>query len=164
MTKLKPAEIFLIPEINFVKFKPPRISTIMVIDSWLNIDIYSPVVGWTLLVGVIFLPLYLFNSVQASVPCPDGSYIFANYLSFIPYHNTINYIFSNRTSRLPVLFVFGREEVEVRECEAAFRQAFQSTEDHVLVLYDTVYVHCVGKGLKDLWIHSSTCVQCIGNS
>ena len=49
-----------------------------------------------------------------------------------------------RTWRLPVLYVFGREEVRMGECVEAFRELFPDRESRVLVLYDTVYAHCMG--------------------
>ena len=50
-----------------------------------------------------------------------------------------------RTKRLPVLYVFGREQVCPEECVAALRGAFPDQEEHVLVLYDVVYAHCMGE-------------------
>lgn len=52
-----------------------------------------------------------------------------------------------RTRRLPVLFVFGKEKIEVRDCERAFRETFphpQAQQEHVLLMYDTVFSHAVG--------------------
>ena len=44
-----------------------------------------------------------------------------------------------------MLFVFGKEWVEVGDCARAFRGTFPATDAHVLVMYDTVYAHCIGK-------------------
>ena len=44
-----------------------------------------------------------------------------------------------------MLYVFGREEVRVGECVEAFRDLFPDRESRVLVLYETVYAHCIGK-------------------
>lgn len=49
-----------------------------------------------------------------------------------------------RTQRLPVLYVFGREEVRMEECEKAFRELFPDLLTPVVILYDTVYHHCIG--------------------
>ena len=51
-----------------------------------------------------------------------------------------------RTRRLPVLFVFGKEEVDVEDCERAFRETFAADDEHILVLYDTLYSHCISEG------------------
>ena len=44
-----------------------------------------------------------------------------------------------------MVYVFGREEVRMAECVEAFRQLFPDPEARVLVLYDTVYSHCMGE-------------------
>ena len=44
-----------------------------------------------------------------------------------------------------MLYVFGREQVCPEECVAALRGAFPDQEEHVLVLYDVVYAHCMGE-------------------
>ena len=35
--------------------------------------------------------------------------------------------------------------MDVRDCECSFRGTFKSLDEHILVLYDTVYSHYVGK-------------------
>ena len=50
-----------------------------------------------------------------------------------------------RTKRLPVLYVFGQEELSPEECAAAFREAFPDQEEHIIVFYDVVYTHCLGE-------------------
>lgn len=43
---------------------------------------------------------------------------------------------------MPVLYVFGKEEVRIEECVGKFRELFPDRESSwVLVLYDTVYSH-----------------------
>ncbi len=49
-----------------------------------------------------------------------------------------------RTRRLPVLYIFGREEIDLVDCKRAFKETFPASDAHVLVLYDTVYFHCIG--------------------
>ena len=50
-----------------------------------------------------------------------------------------------RTRRLPVLFIFGKEVVDVRDCERCLRNTIATGgEEHVLVMLDTVYSHCTG--------------------
>lgn len=41
--------------------------------------------------------------------------------------------------------MFGKEDIEVEDCECAFRDIFVAKDEHILVLYDTVYSHCIGK-------------------
>ena len=50
-----------------------------------------------------------------------------------------------RTRSLPVLYVFGHEGVNTPECVEAFRHLFQDRTTHILVMYDTVYAHCMGE-------------------
>ena len=50
-----------------------------------------------------------------------------------------------RTKRLPVLYVFGQEEVSPEACAAAFGEAFPDPEEHVIVFCDVVYTHCMGE-------------------
>ncbi|CAI8016030.1 2-(3-amino-3-carboxypropyl)histidine synthase subunit 2 [Geodia barretti] len=55
-----------------------------------------------------------------------------------------------QTERLPVLYVFGREEVKMEECERAFRELFPDPMTSVLILYDTVYHHCIAELMERL--------------
>lgn len=48
-----------------------------------------------------------------------------------------------QTKRLPLLYIFGAEEIDTDNCVAAFRSLFPAREDHILVLYDTVFYHCI---------------------
>ena len=50
-----------------------------------------------------------------------------------------------RTRRLPVLYVFGRERVDVLHCVAAFRELYTDRETDILVLYNTAYFHSIGR-------------------
>ena len=50
-----------------------------------------------------------------------------------------------RTKRLPVLYVFGVEDIDVESCVTAFRELFPARDSRVLVLYDTPYTHYVGE-------------------
>lgn len=59
-------------------------------------------------------------------------------------HTTTDSNSSCRTQRLPVLYVFGKEEMRVEECVGKFRELFPERESSwVLILYDTVYSHCI---------------------
>jgi len=44
-----------------------------------------------------------------------------------------------------VLFVFGREEVNIESCGRSFREAFTSVDQNVLVLSATPYQHSLGE-------------------
>ena len=44
-----------------------------------------------------------------------------------------------------MLYVFGRETVDVLHCVTVFRELYPDRQADILVLYDTVYAHCVGK-------------------
>ena len=56
------------------------------------------------------------------------------------------------------MYVFGREEVRVGECVEAFRELFPGRESRVLVLYDTIYAHCIGKSLACMVINWVTVI------
>lgn len=43
-----------------------------------------------------------------------------------------------------MLYVFGREEVRLEECVEAFKTFFPDRLSHVIILYDTIYHHCIG--------------------
>lgn len=45
-----------------------------------------------------------------------------------------------------MLFIFGKEDLDVTDCERGFRETFASAaEEHVLVMFDTVYAHAIGE-------------------
>ena len=44
-----------------------------------------------------------------------------------------------------MLYVFGQESVDVLHCVAAFRELYTDRETDILVLYNTVYFHCIGR-------------------
>ncbi|XP_032231590.1 2-(3-amino-3-carboxypropyl)histidine synthase subunit 2 [Nematostella vectensis] len=50
----------------------------------------------------------------------------------------------SQTKRLPVLYVFGKNPINVIECSQHFRQLYPDTGIRVLVFYDVVYNHCIG--------------------
>ncbi|XP_060081378.1 2-(3-amino-3-carboxypropyl)histidine synthase subunit 2-like [Ylistrum balloti] len=49
------------------------------------------------------------------------------------------------TQRLPVLYVFGRSQMEVADCEEKFRGWFHDTTSPIVLLYGTVYSHAIDK-------------------
>ncbi|CAG8645487.1 9803_t:CDS:10 [Paraglomus brasilianum] len=50
----------------------------------------------------------------------------------------------SRTTRLPVLYVFGKKTIDVSHCHEAFNQLFgHNKEQPILVMYDVMYAHCI---------------------
>lgn len=47
----------------------------------------------------------------------------------------------SRTSRLPVLYVFGKQPVDVEDLVEAFKGFFSELSQPVLILYDVIYAH-----------------------
>ncbi|XP_013405912.1 2-(3-amino-3-carboxypropyl)histidine synthase subunit 2-like [Lingula anatina] len=47
-------------------------------------------------------------------------------------------------TRYPVLYVFGRKDIDVQHCCEQFQKLFPDLTQHVLVLYDVVYSHAIG--------------------
>lgn len=47
------------------------------------------------------------------------------------------------TSRLPVLYVFGRKEIDVLDCVQKFSNLYPK-DDNVVLIYDTGYSHVLG--------------------
>ena len=54
-------------------------------------------------------------------------------------------VFLPRTDRIPVLFVFGREAISIDDCCESFKSCFPDLDCKILVIYDTVYDHAIGK-------------------
>lgn len=51
-----------------------------------------------------------------------------------------------RTSRLPVIYVFGKQPVDVPDCAAVFDGFFSKDKSQkVILMYDVIYAHCIGK-------------------
>ncbi|XP_069498494.1 2-(3-amino-3-carboxypropyl)histidine synthase subunit 2 isoform X2 [Ambystoma mexicanum] len=48
------------------------------------------------------------------------------------------------STRLPVLFVFGRRLVDINDCAAAFRTLYPDQKSHVVVVCDVVYSYIMG--------------------
>ena len=45
-----------------------------------------------------------------------------------------------------MLFIFGKEGLDVADCERGFRETFASVaEERVLVMFDTVYAYAIGE-------------------
>ncbi|XP_019849452.1 PREDICTED: diphthamide biosynthesis protein 2-like [Amphimedon queenslandica] len=47
------------------------------------------------------------------------------------------------TKRLPVLYVFGKEEVDEVDLKEKFEELFPNKSEHIIVLYDVVYHHII---------------------
>ncbi|XP_028826132.1 2-(3-amino-3-carboxypropyl)histidine synthase subunit 2 [Denticeps clupeoides] len=54
--------------------------------------------------------------------------------------------------RLPVKYVFGRRPMDVGRCAAAFRDLYPDSQSHVVILYDVVYSHAIGRLVELLTI------------
>jgi len=51
-----------------------------------------------------------------------------------------------RTSRLPVIYVFGKQPVDVPDCASVFNGFFSKDKSQkVILMYDVIYAHCIGK-------------------
>ena len=59
-------------------------------------------------------------------------------------------IFSHyfRTRRLRTLYVFGREDVCVDKCCDSFKELFPETDAKVVLLFDTIHHHVIGKNVS----------------
>ena len=56
--------------------------------------------------------------------------------------------------------MFGKEEVDMKDCEHAFRETFPAKDEHILVLFDTLYSHCISK----LKVHYCSCQLHFGDT
>ncbi|KAF8935118.1 Diphthamide biosynthesis protein 2 [Dissophora ornata] len=56
-----------------------------------------------------------------------------------------------RTSRLPVIYVFGKQPVDVQDCASVFDGFFSKDKSRkVILMYDVIYAHCIDKLLAKL--------------
>ena len=67
------------------------------------------------------------------------------------------------TNRLPVLYVFGQSEIDIEDCVKKFSSLY-SSEDNVVLMYDTRYSYVIGnffllleESLVFLSSHVKTC-------
>jgi diphthamide biosynthesis protein 2 len=59
----------------------------------------------------------------------------------------------HRTSRLPVIYVFGKQPVDVQDCATVFDGFFAKDKaQKVILMYDVIYAHCIGKDHSRAWI------------
>ncbi|CAJ1081867.1 2-(3-amino-3-carboxypropyl)histidine synthase subunit 2 [Xyrichtys novacula] len=47
------------------------------------------------------------------------------------------------STRLPLMYVFERRVVDLEKCSSAFRELYQDTQSHIIILYDVNYVHAM---------------------
>lgn len=57
------------------------------------------------------------------------------------------------STRLPLMYVFGKRPIDVQECARAFRDLFPDQETHVVILYDVTFTHAMGRFIKSLQIY-----------
>jgi diphthamide biosynthesis protein 2 len=62
------------------------------------------------------------------------------------FHRTIsqNCTFDDRTSRLPVIYVFGQRKVEIDSLASQFTNAVPEKDSNILLICDTSYAHYLG--------------------
>ena len=53
------------------------------------------------------------------------------------------------TSRLTVLYVFGQQECDANHCYTEYTSLLPNADDLVIVMYDVVYAHAIGKEFVD---------------
>lgn len=52
----------------------------------------------------------------------------------------------NSCSQLPVLYVFGKQPIDLAHCLESFDQFFKQDKNQpLLIMYDVVYSYCIGK-------------------
>ncbi|XP_050399954.1 2-(3-amino-3-carboxypropyl)histidine synthase subunit 2 isoform X2 [Patella vulgata] len=56
----------------------------------------------------------------------------------------------SKTSRLPVLNIYGQHKIDVDNCFCEVNRLLPDTDIHVIILFDTIYRHCVGDLLHKL--------------
>ena len=54
-------------------------------------------------------------------------------------------IFPASTRRFPVLYIFGKEAIDVDDCMASFKSTFPDKLSHAIIMYDVRYSHVIGE-------------------
>ena len=49
-----------------------------------------------------------------------------------------------RTERIPVIFSFGKEKINVDHCCQSFQTCFPDSDSKILIVHDVVYGHVIG--------------------
>lgn len=60
-------------------------------------------------------------------------------------HNKLMASFLCSTSRIPVLYIFGKEAMDMQACVAAFRSIYHDKLSHIIIMYDVTYSHVTGE-------------------
>ncbi|KAG0308451.1 Diphthamide biosynthesis protein 2 [Dissophora globulifera] len=56
-----------------------------------------------------------------------------------------------RTSRLPVIYVFGKQPVDVQDCVSVFNGFFSADKARkIILMYDVIYTHCIDQIMDSL--------------
>lgn len=54
------------------------------------------------------------------------------------------------STRLPLMYVFGKRPINVQDCATAFGELHPDTESHVVILYDVTYSHAIGRLMNEI--------------
>ncbi|KAG0006909.1 Diphthamide biosynthesis protein 2 [Modicella reniformis] len=54
------------------------------------------------------------------------------------------------TSRLPVIYVFGKQPVDIQDCASVFDGLFSGNRAKIILMYDVIYAHCIDGLLETL--------------
>ena len=49
------------------------------------------------------------------------------------------------TKRIPVLYIFGKEAIDVDDCMASFKSTYPDKLSHTIIMYDVRYSHVIGE-------------------
>lgn len=49
------------------------------------------------------------------------------------------------STRLPLMYVFGKRPINIQECAMAFRELYPDRQSHVIILYDVTYSYAIGR-------------------
>lgn len=60
------------------------------------------------------------------------------------YGNINDVIYIYRTERLPVLYIFGQESVDVKDCIDKFVMSFADSTVPIIIIYDVIFHHIIG--------------------
>ena len=55
-----------------------------------------------------------------------------------------------RTERISVIFSFGKEKIDIDHCCQSFQTCFADNDSNILIVYDVVYHHVIGRYLKSI--------------
>ena len=55
-----------------------------------------------------------------------------------------------RTERIPVLFIFGKEKIDIDCCSDSFKNCFPEEHSKIILIYDVLYHHAIGEDISVL--------------